>query len=174
MADNGEPNTRFPRSLRIEEWSSWVPVDRATSVYLFRNDQLLLIRKKRGLGFGKITAPGGKIDGAETAAEGAVREVREEVGLTPVDLREGGTLQFQFLNGYSISVHLFVGERWTGELCESAEANPLWVPFDRIPYEEMWEDDRIWLPDLLRGSRIEGRLLFDGDRLVEYEILVGT
>jgi len=162
----------FPRSLRVEEWQGWVPVHRATSVYLVRDDQVLLIRKKRGLGRGKVTAPGGKLDGAESAAECAVREVREEVGLTPAGLQARGSLSFQFLDGYSIEVNLFVAHDWTGQLHESAEAAPFWVAFGQIPYEEMWEDDRVWLGEVLRGNRVSGRLLFDGDRLVDHEIAV--
>ena len=39
--------------------------------------QVLLIRKKRGLGAGKINGPGGKLDPGETFAQTAVREVQE-------------------------------------------------------------------------------------------------
>ncbi len=39
-----------------------------------RDDETLLIRKKRGLGAGKITAPGGRIEAGETPeAAGRVR-----------------------------------------------------------------------------------------------------
>jgi 8-oxo-dGTP diphosphatase len=162
----------FPRSLRADDWTGWVPVDRATSIYLVRGGRVLLIRKKRGLGRGKVTAPGGKIDGSESAAECAIREAREEVGLTPDRVQARGRLSFQFLGGYSIDVHLFVAHRWSGELCETEEASPFWAPLDRIPYGEMWEDDRIWLDDVLSGRVVTGRLLFDGDRLVDHEILV--
>lgn len=172
MADKRTTDSVFPRSVRLEDWTGWVPIDRATSVYLVRDGHVLLIRKKRGLGLGKVTAPGGKIDGAESALECAAREVREEVGLTPTALQDRGCLNFQFLSGYSIGVHLFVAGDWTGELRESAEASPFWVAFDEIPYGEMWEDDRIWLADVLRGHRVSGRLLFDADRLVDHEILV--
>ncbi len=35
---------------------------------------------------GQIAFPGGKLDGAETAAEAALREAHEEIGLDPVDV----------------------------------------------------------------------------------------
>ena len=35
--------------------------------------------------------------------------------------------------------------------------------FARVPYERMWADDGVWLPDLLQGDgRFEGHFLFDG------------
>ena len=67
---------------------------RATLLFLIdrSTDSVLLIRKKRGIGAGKINAPGGKIDPGETPAECAVRETREEVGLDLSDARLLGRL----------------------------------------------------------------------------------
>ena len=57
---------------------------------------------------------------------------------------------------------------------ETLEARPLWVSLDEIPYEQMWEDDSIWLPMLLRGERFQGRWIFEGDRMLDYELLPDT
>jgi 8-oxo-dGTP diphosphatase len=46
----------------------------------------------------------------------------------------------------------------------------LWVNVDDIPYDQMWEDDRIWLPMMIRGERFQTRWIFDGDRMVDYDI----
>ncbi|MEM6822896.1 MAG: NUDIX domain-containing protein, partial [Verrucomicrobiota bacterium] len=62
---------------------NWEPVQRAVLCFVFRDDEVLLIEKKRGLGAGKINGPGGKIDPGETALESAIRETQEEVGITP-------------------------------------------------------------------------------------------
>ena len=37
-------------------WADWTPTVRATLLFVWRDDALLLIRKKRGLGAGKINA----------------------------------------------------------------------------------------------------------------------
>jgi hypothetical protein len=34
----------------------------------------------------------------------------------------------------------------------------------------MWEDDKYWLPMLVRGERFQTRWIFDGDRMLDYEI----
>jgi len=51
---------------------------------------------------------------------------------------------------------------------ESREAAPLWTRLDQIPYDRMWEDDKYWLPMVVRGERFQTRWIFDGDRMVDY------
>jgi 8-oxo-dGTP diphosphatase len=58
-----------------------------------------------------------------------------------------------------------------GEPQTTPEAVPLWTPLERIPWDEMWSDDRTWLPLLLEGSDVDGRFLFDGDRLLEHAVV---
>ena len=55
------------------DWSTWQPQMLATLLFIFRDGEVLLIRKKRGLGAGKINGPGGKIDPGETPEQCAVR-----------------------------------------------------------------------------------------------------
>jgi 8-oxo-dGTP diphosphatase len=152
------------------DWALWRAVDTATLTLITRNDQVLLIRKKRGLGAGKITGPGGRQEKGETIQACAVREVEEEVHITPADPRPRGELRFQFLDGYSIHVHVFTASAHHGEAQESDEATPLWTPIDSIPYEQMWADDILWLPRVLAGQSVSGYFLFDGDRMVDYRL----
>lgn len=147
-------------------WDTWIPKDRATLCFVFRDRQILLIEKKRGLGAGKVNGPGGKIDPGETALECAVRETREELGVTPLDPEERGALRFQFADGYSLMAHVFTARDCEGEPVETEEAKPLWTPLDLIPYRRMWADDVLWLPHLLDGKRVDGEFLFDGDTML--------
>ena len=48
-----------------------------------------------------------------------------------------------------------------------------WTPLDRIPYDEMWADDRIWIPLMLGGLPFTGRFLFDGDAMLGYALHAG-
>ena len=88
------------------DWDNWQPTMRATLLFLLRGEEVLLIRKKRGLGAGKVNGPGGKIDPGETAAQAAVREVLEEVCIEVSDPVERGVLRFQFVDGEQLAVHL--------------------------------------------------------------------
>lgn len=159
-----------PRRLAEIDWQTWSPVDRATLLFVVRDDQVLLIRKHRGLGAGKINGPGGRLEDGETPREAAIREVREEIGVVPRLVEESGELRFQFVDGYSIHVTVFRAAACSGEPVATAEAEPLWTAIDRIPYEEMWADDRIWLPLMLEGRPFSGRFVFDGDRMLDWDV----
>jgi 8-oxo-dGTP diphosphatase len=159
-----------PRRVADVDWPSWEPRDRATLLFVFDGPRVLLIRKLRGLGAGKINAPGGRIEPGESALECAVREVREETGVTPIDVSEHGTLSFQFVDGYSIHAVVFRAERHRGKPRATDEAIPLWADVDRLPFSEMWADDRLWVPLLLQGRHFSGRFVFDGDMMLDHEV----
>lgn len=150
------------------DWSTWIPKDRATLLFVIRDGHVLLIHKKLGLGAGKINGPGGRIEAGETPLECAVREVQEEVCVTPTDVRPHGELFFQFLDGHSIHGHVFSATDCEGEAQETAEAIPIWTPLNAIPYEKMWEDDRYWFPLVLEGKSFSARFIIDGDRVADY------
>jgi len=152
------------------DWESWVPDEHATLVFVLRPDQILLIHKRRGLGRGKITGPGGKLEPGETVAEGALRELREEVGLRAVDPERAGELYFQFSNDYKLRVTVFRVSDCKGEPITTDEAVPLWVARDQIPYARMWADDRLWIPLMLANTPFEGRFLFDGEQMLGHRI----
>ena len=154
------------------DWNSWQPQQRANLCFIVRGDEILLIRKKRGFGAGKINGPGGKVEPGETALGAALRETEEELGVRPLDAELRGELHFQFRDGYSLHCAVFLAHDFAGEPRETDEAAPLWTPLDRIPYDEMWEDDRHWLPALLRGECFTGYFEFDGERLISRELVV--
>lgn len=149
-----------------------MPRMRATLLFVVRDGSVLLIHKKRGLGAGKINGPGGRLEPGETPRQAAIREVEEELGVTPHDPEERGLLQFQFTDGLTIEGHVFHSAGCRGEPRETDEAIPLWTPLDRIPYARMWADDRYWLPEFLAGRRFHGRFLFDGDRMLGHEVRI--
>ncbi|RYD33920.1 MAG: 8-oxo-dGTP diphosphatase, partial [Verrucomicrobiaceae bacterium] len=130
--------TDSPSEFRPTDWSSWRAAVVATLLFVVKDGQVLLIRKKRGLGAGKINGPGGKVEPGETPLEGALRETEEELGIQPFGVREAGRLGFQFVDGMSLYVHVFHADGCAGEPQETAEAAPLWTPADSIPFEEMW------------------------------------
>ena len=156
--------------LQDINWNAWLAKDTATLTFVIKDGQILLIRKKRGLGAGKINGPGGRLELGETLPECAVREVQEELCITPVNPEFCGENLFQFTNGYSIHVHTYMASNFTGLPEETDEAIPLWFPLEQIPYEEMWADDIIWIPEMLKGNRFKGHYLFDGDQLLEHHL----
>ena len=161
-----------PLRVRDIDWATWRATDLATLVFVVRDGRMLLIRKKRGLGAGKINGPGGRLDPGETPYECAVREMEEELRATPVGLEHLGELRFQFVDGYGIHVHVFRAGEQDGEPTEIDEAAPLWADLDALPFDEMWADDRVWLPHLVAGRRFSGRFVFDGDSMLDHVLEV--
>ena len=163
-------NAPIPHQLDAIDWETWVPVDTATLLFVIRDEEILLIRKKRGLGAGKINGPGGRLEPGETPLEGALREVLEEVEVEAKGARKRGELFFQFVDGYSIHVHVFRADDCVGEPGETPEAIPLWHSLHAIPYDEMWADDRHWLPHLLDDRPFLGHFIFDDERMVDHRV----
>jgi len=148
------------------DWETWQPVDTAVLTFIRHEGRLLLIVKKRGLGAGKVNAPGGRLEAGETPEEAAVRETREEVGLTPLGLRSAGKLDFAFTDGYSLRCHVFTADAFVGALTETDEADPFWCGEADIPYGRMWSDDRVWLPLMLDGRPFDARFVFEDDLML--------
>jgi 8-oxo-dGTP diphosphatase len=153
-------------AAELVDWPVWEPTVRATLCFVVKDGRVLLIRKKRGLGAGKINGPGGKVDPGETAIESAIRETSEELCVTAREVQQVGEIFFEFRDGMLLHGAVFRGDDFSGTPTETAEAVPLWTPVDQIPYDEMWEDDRFWLPHLLAGEKFRAVFHFDGDRLL--------
>jgi hypothetical protein len=60
-------------------------------------------------------------------------------------------------------VHIFEIKDFIGEPQETDEMKPKWFLIKEIPYDEMWEDDKIWLPRFLKGESIEYDFYFGSD-----------
>ena len=149
----------------------------AVLCYIRDRGRVLLQRKAEGrFGGGFWNAPGGKIIDGESPEQAAAREVQEETSLTVRDLADHGTLTF-FLRGIDepdIHVRIFVAGGFEGTV-EANDEGPLeWIPDDALPYDEMWEDDRLWVPHVLAGLRICASFRFSEGygRLLEHEVRV--
>jgi hypothetical protein len=56
-------------------WQNWQPTMKASLCFVRQGGMVLMIRKKRGLGAGKINGPGGRLELGESALEAAIREL---------------------------------------------------------------------------------------------------
>ena len=144
----------------------WRPVN-ATLVFVERGDEVLLIRKKRGHGAGKVNAPGGRLEPGETPADCARREVHEEVGLRCGTLAPAAYLRFHDrTDGYDVRGFVFRTDAFEGDPIETAEASPFWCGWDDVPYDRMWQADRYWLPRVRAHGPVRGDFVFAGEDLV--------
>ncbi len=129
-------------------------------------DQILLAMKKRGFGAGFWNGVGGKAKLGESVSIAVRREAWEEIGIHVIEAEKVALLHFYFpedegKKDWNQDVHVFFIKRWLGKPKESEEMNPQWFKIDDLPFEEMWADDRFWLPRVLLGEKIEGWFRFD-------------
>ncbi len=154
---------------------SVLPPKLLTLVFVLGRGRVLLGMKKRGFGEGNWNGFGGKKEQGESLRCCARRELMEETGLTaPEDaFRERGFLSFLMESDGMMDVsgavskvlHVFVYsvavESCAGEPTESEEMRPHWYPIADVPYEQMWLDDKVWLPHLLNDET--GELCLNAD-----------
>jgi 8-oxo-dGTP diphosphatase len=138
---------------------------------------VLLLKKAEGLwGGGKWNAPGGRLLPDEDPKQGAIRELQEETGLEVEDPKQLGVLTFYFGEGSEPDwvVYVFRAGTFKGTLRPSREGHLKWHSVDALPYDEMWEDDRHWVPLMLEGKRFRGEFHFDKEakKLLRHRIEV--
>ncbi len=162
----------IPDRMKIEniDWQTWQPEETATLMFVQKQGEVLLIRKKRGLGAGNINGPGGRIEPGETPQQCAIRETEEELCITPLGVSAAGELFFHAEDMPRIHGYVFTATDFSGSPAETDEAIPMWTPVDQIPFDEMWQDDRFWLPQVLDGAYVEGWFSFEAETLLDYRL----
>ncbi len=138
--------------------------------FLLRDGQVCLIYKKRGFTAGRHNGFGGKVGDKsefkdETVEESFIREAMEELEISITGFNRSGEIVCKFPHQPEINavVHVFVcndGD-WVGEPQETEEVRPDWFKIDEIPYDEMWDDEKYWLPKVLDGQNIKAKFEFD-------------
>ena len=120
--------------------------------------ELLLGFKKTGFGMGRWVGLGGHIEPGEKAADAAVREVAEESSLTvsPDALEHRARIEFRFpyRPAWDQTADVYVTSSFSGEPAESDEIAPRWFAERELPFDQMWDDARYWLPRVLAGQHV--------------------
>jgi 8-oxo-dGTP pyrophosphatase MutT (NUDIX family) len=155
--------------MKLNERRGNGPLRQATLALLFKNNQILLAMKKRGFGQGRWNGVGGKPKENESIEDTAKRETSEEIGIEIAKFGEIARLCFYFANKpeWNQEVIVYRVDKWTGEPTESEEMAPKWFPFEEIPYESMWPDDKYWLPLVLKGKKVRASFVFGDNGVVE-------
>ena len=142
---------------------------KTTLCYLERDDKYLMlhrIKEEGDVNAGKWIGVGGHFEEGENARQCAIREVKEETGLTLTKLRYCGYVDFLNSEYPPERMYVFKGLSWHGEMIECDEGVLEWVEKKDVLSLPLWEGDRIFLPLLEKdGSPFRLTLLYHGDSL---------
>ena len=165
---------KYPNLTETKEKYSDGPLRQATLCFPVKDGEVLLAMKRRGFAAGKWNGAGGKVSPEDkNIRAAAVRETFEEILITPRKLKKVAVLNFYFQgeDEWNQRVTVFLTGSWSGEPGETEEMSPKWFDLDKIPYDTMWDDDKLWPPKVLSGKIVEGDFLFDEDqKMLEYDI----
>lgn len=143
------------------------------TLFLIRkDDQVLLGLKKRGFGMGRWNGFGGKVDPGETVDAAALRELKEESGLSVRSFHKFAIITFEFVeDDHIMEGHIYTSNEFEGDPVETEEMRPQWYPLESVPFEKMWQDDKFWFPLWQCGQRFVAYFKFqNNDVLLEHKI----
>lgn len=123
-----------------------------TLIFVTRGEEVLLIKgaATKRLWANKYNGIGGHIERSEDALSAAKRELKEETGLSSVDLRLVGTVIIDASDQRGIGLFVFRGEYQGGEWFASPEGVLEWLPTAQLSAYPLVEDLQTILPRILR------------------------
>ena len=126
-----------------------------------RGEELLLLNRVktdwRGYCF-----PGGHVEPGESIVDSAVREMKEETGLSVKGLQLCGIKQFP-IDGGRYLVFFFKTDQFEGELTSSEEGKVAWIPRVELPKLNLVRDFMQMLQVFDRDNLTEFQYVADGD-----------
>ena len=104
-----------------------------TNMCMIVDGEKILVQDRKDPNWPGITFPGGHVEPGESFVESAIREVREETGLTVSNLRLCGVKQWTQRGGeYRYIVFFYKTETFSGELKASDEGEVFWISKDEL------------------------------------------
>lgn len=135
----------------------------ATLCYALRDGQVLLLHRNKEPNLGLWVAPGGKIEYDESPHECALRELREETGLTAHTARLRGIItEVSPRDDYQWLIFIFVTRDFEGSVADCPEGTLAWVPIDEVAAYPIPEADAIFFPQVIGdGPLFRAKFIYD-------------
>lgn len=137
----------------------------SSCVYLIKDDQWLMLyrnKKENDINFGKYIGVGGKLKENETIEECAIREVKEETGLTVNSLKQMGDVFFLYPDNEEM-ITIYTVSDYEGTLIDCDEGTLQFVKQDSILNLDLWEGDKIFLRKLMMNESFHLTLQYDNN-----------
>lgn len=137
------------------------------------NQTLMLYRNKKENDYheGKWNGLGGKFEQGETPEQCAVREIKEESGLTVKDPNLKGIITFPMFDGKDDwYVFIFTFNGYEGELIDSNEGELAWIDDDKLTDLNLWEGDSIFIPWLYQDKFFSAKFNYENGSYIDHEV----
>ncbi len=144
-----------------------------TLCYIEKDGAYLMIhrvKKKNDLNHDKWIGVGGKFEVGESPFDCARREICEECGIAPKNLRYRAVITFVSDEYGTEYMHLFTADDYEGEIDYNCDEGVLeWVKKEDVPALPIWEGDKIFFELLEKEDRFFSlKLTYEGDKLVSH------
>lgn len=103
------------------------------------------IKKQNDINKDKWIGIGGKFEEGESPEECALREVKEETGLTLKSYEYRGIVTFVSDNNFTEFMHIFWSDDFEGEIIDCDEGKLEWIEKSKLNDFEHWKGDEIFL-----------------------------
>ena len=170
-----EKKARYETLKRyLTEKTNAMKTPRLTTLCYIKQDGKYLVihrnKKQNDENGDKWIGVGGKFEYGESPRECALREVKEETGLTMLDPRYRGVVTFVSDEWGCEYMHLFTCTEFSGEMTECDEGDLVWIDKKELLRKKMWEGDRIFLNALEeRKEFFSLKLCYCGEELTDWK-----
>lgn len=126
-----------------------------TICLIVKGNELLLLNRQHDAYTGYI-APGGRIEFPESPAACAIREVKEETGLTVTNLKFKGLAEYMNPGNERYMIFNYLTRDFEGDLlADSREGKPEWISLEASADIEMQDNFRRRIPLFLQRARLK-------------------
>ena len=141
-----------------------------TLIYIERGEEYLMLhrtKKENDCNRDKWIGIGGKFESGESPEECALREAKEETGLTLTSYRYRGIVTFASDRWEPEYMHLFTATGFSGEIIDCDEGVLEWISKKRLASIPKWKGDEIFLRLLDSNAPFFSlKLRYEGENLV--------
>ena len=119
---------------KLEGWKTEQKIELTNMCMVYDRNNDSVIVQERVLNWTGISFPGGHVETGESFMQSAIREVKEETGLTVTNMKPCGIVHWDHLDtGDKYLVFLYRTEDFTGEMIsETKEGKVYWMKLDEL------------------------------------------